>query len=341
MYKHKVNCDSGYKHSGLQAALKRMPSRRKPLTGECYSNTQSEREKNKTKQKLNLNGTDILTLIGNHSSHAEARRTLSPRKHKPRYSSRCYRNHVRRCSPPCRFHSPPYVHGTPKGVLFSSIGKWNRERKRLELAPEELLYLIERGTVQCWTQDDPAGLFGTIPISVQRAWAEIIGTNQLSLEKYQVYAYLKRLGYIVLRKEHVDSIWRAQKTKTHQAATNVPRSFLGSFFYSLLYRPWRRLKAIISSILLPNPSSVRNNLSAMLLPNRSLIHHGIWKTYESVFNALSLTPSGPKMGLPLNSSSRPSENNGGYSVFYYVYKPNNRFPKSNPPAPDFQVCVVE
>jgi len=242
------------------------------------------------------------------------------------------RDHVR-CVWPGRVPSPPYVQGTAKGVLFSSIGSWSRERKRLELAPEELLYLIERGTVQCWTQENP------FPISVQRAWAEIIGTNQLSLEKYQVYAYLKRLGYIVLRKEHVDSIWRAQR-KTHQAATTVPGSFLSSVFSSLLYRPWRRLKAIISSVLLPNPSSVQNTLPALVLANRSLIHHGIWKTYESVFNALSLTPSGPKMDLP-HTSSRPSEKNGGYSVFYYVYKPNNRFPKSSPPAPDFQVCVVD
>ncbi|PLW14497.1 hypothetical protein PCANC_15129 [Puccinia coronata f. sp. avenae] len=233
---------------------------------------------------------------------------------------------------------PPYVDGTAKGVMFSSIGRWSRERKRLELAPEELLYLIERGTVECWTADDPTRGLGAIPISVQRAWAEIIGTHQLSLERYQVYAYLKRLGYIVLRKEHVDSIWRSQKSSQKR----VPHSsFLGNL-YSFMCRPLLRLKSVWRKLLrITNPDTwMTHNISALASANRSLIHHGIWKTYESVFHALSLTPSGPKIALP-RPSARSTGNNGGYEVFYYVYKPNNRFPKSSPPMPDFQVCVVD
>lgn len=75
--------------------------------------------------------------------------------------------------------------------MFSSIGKWNREKKRLELMPEELLYLIERGTVECWTRDEPESGIGSLPMSVQWAWAEIIGTGGLTLERYEVGASLE------------------------------------------------------------------------------------------------------------------------------------------------------
>lgn len=81
---------------------------------------------------------------------------------------------------------PAYVDGIAKGVLFSSIGRWNREKKRLDLMPEELLYLIERGTVECWSEGTDGTGHGGLPMSVQWAWSEIIGTGGLTLERYQV-----------------------------------------------------------------------------------------------------------------------------------------------------------
>lgn len=65
--------------------------------------------------------------------------------------------------------------------------------KRLELLPEEALYMIERGSMFCWKRDgvDPSILKGTemldgAPMSVQQAYAEMIGTESLTLERYQV-----------------------------------------------------------------------------------------------------------------------------------------------------------
>lgn len=65
-------------------------------------------------------------------------------------------------------------------------------QKRLELLPEEALYLVERGTMFCWKEHD---LFSATPaleemegspMSVQQAFAEMIGKEDLTLEKYQV-----------------------------------------------------------------------------------------------------------------------------------------------------------
>ena len=60
--------------------------------------------------------------------------------------------------------------------------------KRLELLPEEALYLVERGAMFCWRESE--GLLGEDmegePMTVQQAFAEMIGKEDLTLEKYQV-----------------------------------------------------------------------------------------------------------------------------------------------------------
>lgn len=78
---------------------------------------------------------------------------------------------------------------TPKGGA-------NKTHKRLELLPEETLYLVERGAILCWKASDlvltdALGLDDVegIPMTVQQAYTEMIGTEDLSLEKYQVIAY--------------------------------------------------------------------------------------------------------------------------------------------------------
>lgn len=66
--------------------------------------------------------------------------------------------------------------------------------KRLELLPEEAIYLIERGALFCWKATNLAlgqipGLNGDVlgsPMSVQQAYSEMIGTEEMTLEKFQV-----------------------------------------------------------------------------------------------------------------------------------------------------------
>ena len=66
-----------------------------------------------------------------------------------------------------------------------------RKVKVSELLPEEALYLIERGSMLCYThlpEDVVSGgdeLNGA-PMTVQQAFALMIGREELSLEKYQV-----------------------------------------------------------------------------------------------------------------------------------------------------------
>lgn len=95
-----------------------------------------------------------------------------------------------------------------RGIHFANMGhsvarplmsaaNEKKVQKRLELLPEEALYLVERGTMYCWTAtelplretahlDDMQG----VPMSVQQAYAQMLGSCDLSFEKYQVSSLL-------------------------------------------------------------------------------------------------------------------------------------------------------
>lgn len=99
-----------------------------------------------------------------------------------------------------------------RGGHFRTMGKadsWNR----IWLLPEEALYLLERGSLDIrWpassgpAESDSDGENATsadvcagIPMSLQAAYASFIGRGGLTLERYTVYAGLKRGGYAVVR----------------------------------------------------------------------------------------------------------------------------------------------
>ena len=103
---------------------------------------------------------------------------------------------------------------TARGIHFTNMGhsvarplsrseqKAQKTMKRLELLPEEALYLVERGAMFCWKDSDvltsgTAGLedMEGAPMSVQQAFAEMIGKEDLTLEKYQVRCILIQLNH--------------------------------------------------------------------------------------------------------------------------------------------------
>ena len=61
----------------------------------------------------------------------------------------------------------------------------------LELLPEEALFLIERGSMFCYTHLPGDTISGGseldgVPMTVQQAYSSMIGREGLTLEKYQV-----------------------------------------------------------------------------------------------------------------------------------------------------------
>ncbi|KAM9843362.1 tRNA-splicing endonuclease subunit Sen54 [Aulostomus maculatus] len=78
---------------------------------------------------------------------------------------------------------------SPAGKFWQTMGFSANGRQCL--LPEEALYLMECGTVQVFYQD--------LPLSVQDGYESFLSSNAVSLQQYQVFGHLKRLGYVVHR----------------------------------------------------------------------------------------------------------------------------------------------
>lgn len=220
--------------------------------------------------------------------------------------------------------------------------------KRLELLPEEALYLVERGALHCVkaqgpevvTSDEEDFLLKP-PMSVQQAFSEMIGVEDMTLEKYQVYAYLKRLGYVVTRAKPPTSAYPIPAKsstmkggpflsnpltlkdfvlspfRTLQGLWNV---FIGTFFSSNVWahRPIKWW----TPLCVPWSANSRNSASLFRSLRDLLVIRGHKTPLRTSPSALGTKPTSP------------------YHVFYNLYKPATPFKKSTPPEPDFQVVVI-
>ncbi|OBZ69005.1 putative tRNA-splicing endonuclease subunit sen54 [Grifola frondosa] len=217
-----------------------------------------------------------------------------------------------------------------RNAMLDALRATRTISRKIELLPEETLYLVERGSMFCWEAsqfplsetpglDDMEG----VPMTVQQAFAEMIGLEDLTLEKYQVYSYLRRLGYVVTR------------TKPPTADYPTPPPFL----------PKKRKSASIFVRVYKLFGSAISRVSRIFLggfnwwrPLRSSrwLHHNM--DYGSVFKSLRFLPSGHD--VPLQVKKTPSSPPSPYEIFYNLYKPSTPFKKTAPPPPDFSVVVV-
>ncbi|OJD37746.1 trna splicing endonuclease subunit [Diplodia corticola] len=212
-----------------------------------------------------------------------------------------------------------------KGQAFRTMGK--HISGVMWLLPEEALYLLERGSLDIrWPSDD--GEDEGLPMSLQGAYAAFIGmedsaNGHLTLEKYTVYAGLKRSGYIVTR---ADS-WDGVKHVNHSADKHPSPSILQNFWSFGVFRS-------LWSFLLP-ASRRGPNPGAALGP---LVSPGLYRHYNDVYRLLDIVQFHDPRQLPQFS---PEESNQDpFRVAYSVYKPTPAWKKSAPGPPDFRVAVV-
>jgi tRNA-splicing endonuclease subunit Sen54 len=169
--------------------------------------------------------------------------------------------------------------GTAFGALGYTIRRPNYTEKRLELLPEEALYLVERGSMLCWNEGqvipmstlgderDPIKIIGE-PMSVQQCFMTMLGVENLTMEHYQVsilccyrfwpdisqvYAYLKRFGYTVRRAHSLPST--KEYTVYHHPRQPTSPTVLIKHLFSRLYNslqaffinPWHRFRPTVIS----------------------------------------------------------------------------------------------
>lgn len=83
-------------------------------------------------------------------------------------------------------------HSVPRDVPnYQDTDAHAQKQRVLELLPEEALFLIERGSMFCYTHlpEDiisGGGELDGAPMTVQQAYSSMIGREGLTLEKYQV-----------------------------------------------------------------------------------------------------------------------------------------------------------
>ncbi|KAJ7772587.1 tRNA-splicing endonuclease subunit sen54 N-term-domain-containing protein [Mycena maculata] len=236
-----------------------------------------------------------------------------------------------------------------RGTLFTSIGHSaprlvvtadgaEKYHKRMELLPEEALYLIERGTVFCWKEAnlDLTGVDGLEdvlgpPMSVQQAFSEMIGTEDLTLERYQVYAYLKRLGYVVTRATAPNSLYPMPPPFDLSPLNQKSRSILNRIV-SIFPLWFTKASRFLSGGF---------NWWKPFRMNRWLLqakNYG-YRNYGTIFRALRFIPAGH--GIPLlPTKSEPPAKPSPYRIFFNVHKPATPYRKSAPCLPDYQITVI-
>uniref|UniRef100_A0A8C7GMC4 tRNA-splicing endonuclease subunit Sen54 N-terminal domain-containing protein n=1 Tax=Oncorhynchus kisutch TaxID=8019 RepID=A0A8C7GMC4_ONCKI len=78
---------------------------------------------------------------------------------------------------------------SPAGKFWQTMG-FSAHGKQC-LHPEEVLYLMECGNLQVFYQD--------LPLSIHEVYERFLYSKTMSVQHYQVFGHLKRLGYVVNR----------------------------------------------------------------------------------------------------------------------------------------------
>ena len=204
----------------------------------------------------------------------------------------------------------------PRGSNLRTVGTSDGQN-RLHLLPEECLYLVERGTLNLqWREPELEDL----PLSLQTAYAYLIGNRDLTLERYIVYTGLKRSGYIIQRAPTFSPENQRHVTRTSCPIPPPPPS------YTLFKRLFRSLFPPTDPPISP--------------PSGPLVQQGLYRTYKPIYTRLSLIPYYDPTN-PSDHTSDPLHHHDPLRPTYHVWKPTSTFRKTAPPPPDYRICVLD
>ncbi|KAI1279665.1 tRNA-splicing endonuclease subunit sen54 N-term-domain-containing protein [Xylaria sp. FL0933] len=222
---------------------------------------------------------------------------------------------------------------TSMGRVVTTAEKLSPGRLKTWLLPEEALFLIERGTLDLWwpvrgiedilaSDDGPEPWQANsekledydlgIPLSLQAAYALLIGRDgergKISLEKYQVYANLRRTGYRVLR---------ATPLLLNPPSSQTPRPL------------WQWLIS-----LLRNGFTFRSGSTGY----GPLVRPGLYRSYEAIFEQLALVQRHKPAPVTASEAAQPQE---PFKIHFHVWKSAAPFMKAKPFRPNFQMAVID
>ncbi|EPY51602.1 tRNA-splicing endonuclease subunit Sen54 [Schizosaccharomyces cryophilus OY26] len=195
------------------------------------------------------------------------------------------------------------------GPFFKTMGQGD-SKNRMWLLPEETLYLVERGSMECWAPDG-------VPMSLQSLYAATIPFCG-SLENYIVYAHLRRCGFSVVRSRQIQRNYDNLSKSMDNARIGLwsvgMKKVLSAFHYMSYMKLW-----------LPKCKKAHG-----LLPDKT------YRDYRQVYEEIQVVP-----GYSPKSFSCEKEPEAPFQLTFDVYKPSQIFKKSSLKEPDFRICVVD
>lgn len=213
-----------------------------------------------------------------------------------------------------------------KGGFFKDIGiahAFRNKKKMLGmwLTPIETVYLTERGSLSTYLsstaflsfiEDEKSDFdYSTLQqLLMSHLYALAFGNDPDMIDKYQVYALLKRLGYIILEFTQYRSQleqWQEAKEKHLQQPSFASRA-----------RDWLCLLGFLSR-------SLHNSF-----------HYKHYFNYSEVFTSLKLIPS----YSAFETLEAPPPPDPYYTIDFNVWKPTPSFSKKLPPPPNFQLAIA-
>ncbi|PCH07166.1 tRNA-splicing endonuclease, subunit Sen54 [Penicillium occitanis (nom. inval.)] len=213
----------------------------------------------------------------------------------------------------------------PRGPFFKTMGRadrWNR----VWLLPEEAIYLVERGSLYLkWpaTITEPVQVDDEdmdVPMSLEAAYACMMGHAGLTLDRYVVYSGLKRNGYTVVR---APSWYGTVEEPEHEIDDEIAAT--GSYIKGIS-ACWNRFYESIASMV-EKDYSAQGPLIGVSTP----------RNYNALYRKLALIPA-HNAAVP-KPERKPTE--APFQFTYYIYKPSTPYKISAPQAPDFRLAVVD
>ncbi|RUS22523.1 hypothetical protein BC937DRAFT_88617 [Endogone sp. FLAS-F59071] len=202
---------------------------------------------------------------------------------------------------------------------------------KITLYPEEALFLVSRGALAAVLEEGEEEAYTTGPLSFQQAWARMVGEDddwtRVRFERYQVYAYLKRLGYITIRSQLHTTIITLPSSS--QALVYTRNQIIARFLSPLLWvLPW------LYYTLMP--------WQWKLWDLRSITKPGRYRSYATIFSRLQIIPSRTRSSIKPTTSLLATQffpSQLEYTIDFDVYKPLPTWKKSDPGEPDYRVVV--
>ncbi|KTW30822.1 hypothetical protein T552_00533 [Pneumocystis carinii B80] len=197
-----------------------------------------------------------------------------------------------------------------RGTQFKSLGKCYNNI--VWLLPEEVIYLVERGSLECFWENG-------IPMSLQAVYSVCLEESG-GIERYQVYSYLKRLGYYVFRPIECEN--------------RVSRlSFLVSYGSEKISPFFLWMKALIRFVYSFFEKYTTNNWN-------TLVRGKCYYSYNQIYKSLEIIPYHCPPSSKENYIYDKDKAKDPFSIAYYVWKPIPNFRKSKLENPDFHIIVV-